>query len=383
MADDAQDRHLPATQRKIDKAREDGQVARSRDLGHLSALGLGIALLIVLAPRLTDWLQHLLASGLRFDAASLAKPQAMTEHLSHQGLQMLIVVLPLGAVLSGVAVAASVLSGGWNFTMKPLEPKFEKLNPWTGLGRIFSMQQLADTGKACLLAVILGTIGVLYMKAQLPHFTALVSMPLPTALGEAGSLLKDGLLLVLLALAASAAIDVPFQRQMLMRRLRMSVQEAKQEHKDVEGNSEVKGKIKAKMRELANRRMLQAVPQADLVVMNPTHFAVALKYDDSRMAAPRVVAKGADLMAFRIRDAAQGAKVPVLQAPPLARALYKHCEVDQEIPAALFSAVAQVLAWVFQLRAAVAAGRSLYLDPPDVEVPPGMDPLNPRVEPSL
>ena len=383
MADDAQDRHLPATQRKIDKAREDGQVARSRDLGHLSALGMGIALLIVLAPRLTDWLRQLLASGLRFDAQTLARPGAMNEQLTHLGGQMLMVVVPLGALVAFVAVAASVLSGGWNFTMKPLQPNFGKLNPWAGLGRLFSIQQMADTGKACLLALILASIGVLYTQAQLPKFTALVALPLPAGLAEAGSLLQGGLVLILLALALSAAIDVPLQRQMLMRKLRMSVQEAKQEHKDVEGNSEVKGKIKAKMRELANRRMLAAVPQADLVVMNPTHFAVALKYDDASMGAPRVVAKGADLMALRIRDAAKGANVPVLQAPPLARALFKHTEVDQEIPAALFAAVAQVLAWVFQLRAAAAAGRSLFLEPPEVTVPPGMDPLNPAVEPEL
>jgi flagellar biosynthetic protein FlhB len=163
----------------------------------------------------------------------------------------------------------------------------------------------------------------------------------------------------------------------------MTVEEAKKEHKETEGNPEIKARLRQKMREISGRKMLAAVPQADLVVMNPTHFAVALKYDDATMAAPRVVAKGQDLLAFKIRDLAKDSKVPVLQAPPLARALFHHAEVDQEIPAALFAAVAQVLAWVYQLRAAVAAGRPLDLAPPDVTVPPGLDPLSPRIEPEL
>ena len=377
MADDAQDRNLPASERKIQKARADGQVARSRDLGHLAAVGAGVALLIAFAPTFTAWLSLLLTDGLRFDATALARPGAMTERLSHSTFQMLLAVVPLGAVVALVAVAASVLSGGWNFTLKPLEPKFEKFDPISGIGRLFSKQQLVETVKVCLLALVLGAIGAMYLKAQLPAFAGLIALPLPAALAEAGALLQGGLLLMLLALGTFALVDVPLQRQMLLRRLRMSVQEAKKEHKDVEGNTEVKGKIKAKMRELANRRMIAAVPGADLVVMNPTHFAVALKYDEATMGAPRVVAKGADLLAFKIRDAAQGAKVPVLQAPPLARALYKHAEIDQEIPAALFSAVAQVLAWVFQLRAAMAAGRPMTTPQPQVQVPEGMDPLHP------
>jgi flagellar biosynthetic protein FlhB len=181
---------------------------------------------------------------------------------------------------------------------------------------------------------------------------------------------------MLLALAAFALVDVPLQRHLLLQRLRMSFEEMKKEQRDVEGNTEVKGKMRARMREMANRRMLAAVPHADLVVMNPTHYAVALKYDEARMAAPRVVAKGADLMALRIRDAAKGAAVPVLQAPPLARALYAHAEIDQEIPAQLFAAVAQVLAWVYQLRAAAAAGRPMHAPMPDLQVPPELDPAH-------
>ncbi|MBK1690104.1 flagellar biosynthesis protein FlhB [Rubrivivax gelatinosus] len=374
MADDAQDRRLPASQRKISKARKEGQVARSRDLGHLAALGTGLALLIAFAPRLTEWLRRLLEAGLRFDSKAVDHTGSMVERLAGSGLDMLVVVLPLGVAIAVVAGGSAVLSGGWNMTFKPLHPTFSKLNPIQGLGNLFQPQQLTNTLKACLLALILGIIGALYFKAQLPEFTSLVSMPLPTALAETGSLLQGGMVLMLIALGLFALVDVPLQRFMLLRRLRMSFEEAKQEHKQTEGNPQVKGKIKAKMREMARRQMIAAVPGADLVVMNPTHYAVALKYDEATMAAPRVVAKGTDMLAFRIRDAARAAKVPVLEAPPLARALYRHAEVDQEIPAALFGAVAQVLAWVYQLRAAMAAGRPLDAPAPAIAVPPGLDP---------
>ena len=383
MADTSQDRTLPATPRRIQKARAEGQVARSRDLGHLAVLGSGIALLSAFAPELTRWLQQLLAQGLRFDVTTLAQPQSMSDRLADLVTPMLAALLPVGGIVAGVALAAAVLSGGWTFSWKPLTPTAEKLNPLAGLGRVFSLHQLTDTLKACLLAVILGLVGALFLAQQWMEHTRLLAMPLPAALAAGGELVRTGLLVLGGVLAAFALVDVPLQRQLHLRRLRMSVQEVKQEMKEVEGNAEVKGRVRARMREMANRRMLTAVPTADLVVMNPTHFAVALKYDERRGGAPRVVAKGADLLALRIRDLAQGAKVPVLQAPPLARALYAHCEVDQEIPARLFAAVAQVLAWVFQLREAAAAGRAFAAQPPMPEVPPDMDPLNATPAPDV
>jgi len=377
MAESDQDRKLPASQRKIDKARADGQVARSRDLGHFGALAAAVALLAALAPQITGWLSQALIDGLHFDAQTIAHPEGMGERLGTLSLQMLFVLLPLFAVMAGVALAAGVLSGGWNFTLKPLHPNFEKFNPLTGLTRVFSGHQLTETLKACLLAVLLGGVAATWLWRQWMHHAELLAMPLPTALAEGGVLIKGGLLLLCGVLALFALVDVPLQRFMLGRRLRMSVTEAKQEHKETEGSSEIKGRMRARMRELANRRMLAAVPEADLVVMNPTHYAVALKYDEAAIGAPRVVAKGADLLAMKIRDLARDAKVPVLQAPPLARALYANCEVDQEIPARLFSAVAQVLAWVFALRDAARAGRPVTTDAPMPEVPADMDPHNP------
>lgn len=383
MAETAQDRQLPASQRKIEKARTEGQVARSRDLGHFGAIAAVVLLLAALAPQISAWLGRLLAQGLSFDATLMAHPEAMVQRLAALALQMLAVLLPLFGVMVGVAIAAGVLAGGWNFPLKPLAPNFGKINPLRGLGNLFSGQQLTQTLKACLLALLLGGVAALYLSRQWLHHAELLSMPLPAALASGAGLVQGGLLLLCGVLAAFALVDVPLQRLMLARRLRMTAQEMKQEFKEIEGNVEVKAKIRLRMREMANRRMLAAVPQADLVVMNPTHYAVALKYDEHAMAAPRVVAKGADLLALKIRDLAREAKVPVLQAPPLARALYAHTEIDQEIPARLFGAVAQVLAWVYQLRDAMAAGRTLATEPPTPEVPADLDPLTPRKEPEL
>jgi len=379
MADNsAQDRTLPATQRKITKAREDGQVARSRDLGHFAAFFAAGLVLVAFAPELTGWLGRLVASGLRFDASVLAGTQPMLERLAEQGGQFVLLVLPLGLLMVLVALASGVAAGGWNFTWKAIAPSWQKIDPLAGLGRVFSLEQVGQALKACLLALVLGLIGGLFLKANLARFAEALALPLPAALAHAGNTVWAGVVLLLLALGAFALVDVPLQRALWLKRLKMSHDEVKKEMKEVEGNSEVKAKMRVRMREMANRRMIANVPKADLVVMNPSHFAVALKYDEHTMGAPRVLAKGADLMAFRIRDAAKAANVPVLEAPPLARALFAHAEVDHEIPAALFSAVAQVLAWVYQLRAAME-GRGLPpAEPPRVDVPPDLDPANSR-----
>jgi flagellar biosynthetic protein FlhB len=205
-------------------------------------------------------------------------------------------------------------------------------------------------------------------------------MPLPQAFVHVLRSLQGGIALLVVALALFAAIDVPLQRFLHNSRLKMSHQEVKQEQKDAEGNVEVKAKVRARMREMVRRRMMAAVPTADLVVMNPTHYAVALKYDEATMGAPRVVAKGADLIAMKIRDLAKAADVPVLQAAPLARALYAHAGIDREIPAALFAAVAQVLAYVYQLRAALVGRAPMPAAVPEVEVPAELDPHHARAE---
>lgn len=369
-----QDRNLPASPRKLEKAREDGQLARSRDLGHFAALTAAGAVLVATAPAVADFLRNALAHALRFDQATLAQPGSMGERLLDQTFTLLWVVLPFGAVMVAAALAGSLLLSGWNWTWKPLMPKFDKLNPLTGLPKIFTKDKLIDALKGSALALILGVIGALFLKSHVDVLGGVLAMPLPAAIGEAAQTLLGGLALLLLALAAFALIDAPLQLRLHAQRLKMSRQELKQEHKELEGNSEVKAKVRAIMRDKVKRRMMAAVPSADLVVMNPTHYAVALKYEDGKMAAPRVVAKGADLIALAIRDLAKDSKVPVLQAPVLARALYAHAELDREIPAALFAAVAQVLAYVYQLRAAMAGRLAMPGDLPTLDVPPELDP---------
>tara|TARA_B100001105_G_scaffold16576_1_gene12046 strand:+ start:593 stop:1753 length:1161 start_codon:yes stop_codon:yes gene_type:complete len=380
MADSAQDKNLPASARKLAKAREQGQVARSVDLGHFAAIAIGGWLLVKWAPDIGQWMQKILMQGLRFDHAMLQNPRLMGERAAALGMQMLMVIVPMGLVMSLVGVASACLSGGWNFTTQALSPKFDKLNPLTGVTRLFSKGNLVQALKSVMLAAVLGTVGALYLQSRIEAFAATLAMPLPAALQQAVSASLSGLIQVVVTLALFAAIDVPYQRWKLANELKMSFQDVKDEHKEAEGNQEVKQKIKVKMREMARKRMLAAVPNADLVVMNPTHYAVALQYDDKKMGAPRVVAKGADLLAMRIRDIARESKVPVLQAPPLARALYQHAELEREIPAALFSAVAQVLAYVYQLRAAMAGEAPEPGDLPELPVPPELDPQNPAYQ---
>jgi flagellar biosynthetic protein FlhB len=377
MADqDAQDRNLPASAKKIERSRAEGQVPRSRDLPHFAMMVAGGAVLSVGGPQIVEKLRQTLITGLHFDASQLARKDFMGERLIEMTLAFAAVMGPIVAVLIVAGIASNLASGGWNWTMKPLAPKFTHLNPLSGLKRLFSGQGFGTALKAVLLALVLGIVGAMVLKDRLAAYVGIMTVPLPAALAYAGQQLMGGLALLAVALALFAAIDVPLQRQPWLRRMRMSREEVKQEIKEVEGNVEIKAKMRAKMREMAKRRMLAAVPQADLVVMNPTHYAVALKYEEGKMAAPKVIAKGADLLAMKIRDLAKESRVPVLQQPVLARALYAHAKVDHEIPAALFGAVAQVLAYVYQLRAAMAARNAPRPDMPHPHVPPELDPHN-------
>lgn len=383
MADqDTQDKHLPASARKLDKAREEGQVPRSRDLGHLLAMLAGFGMVVALAPSVSARLLELLATGLRFDARTVAAPGFMLERLASLSWQMLLVVLPFCLAVAAAAVAASFLSGGILWTFKPLMPNFGRMNPVTGFGRLFSKDQAIEALKVSLLALIVGAVGAFYLERTWPDLVALLALPLPAALAGMGQTLAGAVTWLLVTLTVFALVDLPLQRHLHAQRLKMSVQEARDELKQTEGNQEAKNRVKNIMRERARKRMLARVPTASLVVMNPTHYAVALHYDESSMAAPRVVAKGADLLALRIRDLAREHEVPVLQAAPLARALYAHAEVDREIPLALYSAVAQVLAYVFRLRAALAGEAPYPPDLGDITVPEDLDPHHRRARPA-
>lgn len=373
--DSSQDRNLPASQRKLQKARDDGQVTRSRDLGNLAVLGTGALTMLMLAPMVLDQLKHALSQQLTFNASTVRQTADVLLRLQDATLTGLAVSAVFAVVILPAVIISTVATGGWVLSLKPLMPDFSRINPLSGFGRLFSREQLAHVAKLVLMTAALVAVAASFFMSNLDRVAGLAMQPSVAALPELGRWITAGVGLLLLVVLALAALDVPLQAFMFKSRMRMSHEEVKQEHKESEGNPMMKGKLRARQREIAQRNSVGAVPKADFVVMNPTHFAVALKYDESRMGAPQVISKGADLLALKIRDLAKSHKIPVLQSPMLARALYTHAELNQEIPAKLYTAVAQVLAYVYRLKAALQ-GEGPMPDPcPQPFVPPEMDPF--------
>ncbi|XAH23051.1 flagellar biosynthesis protein FlhB [Xylophilus sp. GW821-FHT01B05] len=372
----SQDRQLPATEQKLRQARQDGQVSRSRDLAHLAVLGSGAVAVMVLMPVVFDRLKLALSRQLVFNATTLQDPANMLHQLRDLSLVGLLAALAFAVIVGATAMLSTVAAGGWVSSLKPVMPDFNRINPLAGLGRLFSKQQLANVSKLCLLTCILALVSWSYLRSSVQRVASLVLQPSTMAMQDLGNWLVTGVSLLLLVVFAAAVLDVPLQAFFHRSRLKMSHQEVKQEHKNSEGSPEVKNKLRQRQREVSQRRSISNVPKADFVLMNPTHYAVALKYDEKTMGAPQVIAKGADLLAMRIREVAKSHDVPVLQSPMLARALYAHAELDQAIPSALYAAVAQVLAYVYRMKAALRGQGAMPTAEPRPEplVPPEMDP---------
>ena len=378
--DSSQDKELPATERKLQKAREDGQGARSRDLSHLAILGAGAASILVLAPTLMDHLQKALSQQLVFDSRTVMTPGSMLERMQAVVMVGLVASVVFAVLTSMAAVISAIGAGGWIFSAKPITPQFSRLNPISGAANLFSKQQMANVAKMVLMTAILSFVAWNFMGNSIDRVARLVLQPSPLALRDVAQWLISGTSLLLLVVFLAAVIDVPLQAYFFKSRLKMSHEEVKQEHKESDGNPHTKGRIRQRQREMADRASVGAVPKADFVVMNPTHYAVALKYDEQTMSAPQVIARGTDLIALKIRDLAGTHGVPVLQSPMLARALYAHAELDQAIPATLYTAVAQVLAYVYRLKAALRGEGKMPEALVQPHVPPELDPLN-RVAP--
>ena len=375
----SQDKNLPATERKLQKTRADGQGARSRDLSHLAILGTGALLMLVGTQPLIDHMREAMARQLVFNAAAAKTPALMLERMqSMLGLGLGIAVV-FALVTTGASVLAGVAAGGWIFSFKPVSPQFNRLNPLSGLKNLFSKQQLTTVVKMVLMTVVLGFVAWKYMSANIAQIASVSAQPSPMALSMVGSWLSTGVTLLLVVVLLVAVIDVPLQAFLFKSRLKMSHEEVKQEHKESEGNPQLKGKLRQKQREIADRASVSAVPRADFVVTNPTHYAVALRYDDTSMAAPQVIAKGTDLVALKIRELAGVHQIPVLESPMLARALYAHADLDQAIPAALYTAVAQVLAYVYRLKAALRGEGLMPGELGEPPVPVELDPQHVRV----
>jgi len=373
-SEDRDERQLPASERKLAKAREDGQIPRSREAAHAASLLAAFMTVALYGPAFADRCMALLRGSLRFDRSVTRDPQLALNGAASQAWEAFVAVMPILVAPIAAAMLATLVVGGLVFTLKPITPDLSRIDPMAGLGRIFSMKSLIDFGKLALIALAVGLVGFWVISGGLHRFASYAGMPLPAALAAAGSDLKAGLLSVFGVVLVAALIDGPLQIFRHRKDLMMTPQEARQENRESEGDPQVKAKLRQRQREMSRGRMLAVVAQANVVVTNPTHFAVALKYDEGAMGAPRVVAKGADLLAARIRELAAESNVPMLEAPPLARALYRHVEIDQEIPAALYSAVAQVLAWVYQLQQ-FSAGRGGPPREPGIQVPDGLDPL--------
>ena len=375
MEPSSQDRNLPASERKLQKARDDGQVARSRDLSHLAVLGGGSLALMGLTPLIFDHLQRQLGLQLLFDAQTVQDPGIMLTRLASMAAVGLAACAVFSAIVSAIAVLSTLAVGGWVYSLKPITPDFSRMNPLNGFGNMFTKDKFTEVLKMTFIACMLIVVGFTYLSSNLETLRSLVLQPSSNSLAYLSAWLTKGMGLMLLVILIVAMVDVPLQNFLHKSRMKMSHQETKQESKESDGNPQMKGHIRQRQRDIAHGNSVKAVPKADFVLMNPTHYAVAIQYDDKTMNAPRVISKGADLLAFKIRDIATEHAITVLQSPALARALYANAEIDQDIPASLYTAVAQVLAYIYRLKAAMRGDGPMPGDAPMPFVPPELDPL--------
>lgn len=365
----------PASPRRLEKAREEGQVARSRELVTFAMLTTGMGGLWTMAEMMSGHFDSALRNGLQFERASAFDASHMMVQAGTAVLHALQALMPLLAMMLVAALVAPMMLGGWLFSSKSLVPNFSKMNPVAGIGRMFSTESLAELVKTIVKSLLVGGVAWWVISGNVAAIMALMSEPVRAALPHTLRLVAGSCALIIGALLLVAALDVPYQLWSHYRKLRMSREDLRQEQKESDGDPQVKAQIRRQQQQMAKRRMMAEVPKADIIVTNPTHFAVALKYLDKEMRAPRVVAKGTDLVALRIRAMAEENKVPILEAPPLTRALYRHTQLGDEIPAALYAAVAEVLAWAYQLHRWRDEGGTVPRTPQDLPVPESLDPL--------
>ena len=349
-----QERTEEPTARRLQQAREKGQVARSRELNTLLMLLPCAVALWVTGEMAMDAVRRLFSGALTPPTSTMKATEEVGAVLGHSLLYGLEMIVPFLALTVVVALLGPASMGGLIFSVQSMTPGLDKLDPIKGLGRIFSRKSLLELVKSLLKFFLVSGVAALVLLSFERQVMGLISLPVGEGIAQAGRMIMLTLILLSASLILVVAIDVPFQLWDHNRKLRMTKQEVKDEMKETDGNPEVKGKLRQKQREIADRRMLADVPTADVVITNPTHFSVALKYDQSGTTAPRVIAKGADLMAMQIRHIARANDIVIYEEPPLARALYASTEVGDEIPGNLFLAVARVLAYVFHLRKAQA-----------------------------
>ena len=371
---DQEKTEAPSPQR-LEKAREDGQVVQSRELSTFVILMVGGSALWMMASGLGQTLSHIVQSALQFNPGIARDSSHVMAQLSDQFFEAALALAPFLGLMVVATLAAPLMLSGWLFSTKALAPKFDRLNPLSGIKRMFSSQGLIELVKSLAKVGLLGSVAAWLIWSNLDAIFSLSLESPSLAIRHMGDLIGKVFLLASGAMILIVVIDLPYQLWSHHNKLKMTKEELRQEAKESEGDPHLKARIRSQQREVARRRMMSEVPTADVVITNPTHFAVALKYSEGKMGAPRVVAKGADEVAARIRALAAEHNVPLLEAPPLARALFRHTELGDEIPATLYAAVAEVLAYVFQLRHFQQVGGAYPNVPTALPVPPELDPL--------
>ena len=338
------------SQKRLQDARDRGQLPRSRELTNFATMIGGSATLLAIGGVLSARLSQMMRRGLAIDPQQLRDPDGMFGSLSEACMSALTVLLPVFGALIALVVLAALALGGWNFSMQAMTPDFSRLSPLAGMKRLFGLRSASELGKALLKCAVVGGVCAAIVSSVFGDVLALAHMEPRTAIGRGAGLVSWAFVWLCASLALIAMVDVPLQLFQFKRALRMTRQELRDEAKESDGRPETKQRIRQMQQTLARRRMMHKVPTADVVIVNPTHFAVALKYDPKKMRAPRVLAKGVDLVAQNIRRIAAEHRVPVFESPKLARALYRSTDLNKEIPAGLYVAVAQVLSYIFRVR---------------------------------
>ena len=369
MADDSDlDKSEQPTDSKLKKAKEKGQIPRSRELTSLIILLVGIMLFWIMGTHFVSKLKAIIQQAMLV-AHRTDDDKQIIFNLINLLTAGFWAILPIFVGLVIVAIIAPLSVGGLLFSLQSIKPNLGKLNPISGFKRLFSLRIFSELFKSILKVVLIAFAAALFLIHQFPNMLALPSMYLNNALSQVMQLLIYASLLIVLALIPMIGFDIFYQIWSNLKKLKMSKQEVKDEFKEQEGNPQIKGRIRQMQQAIARRRMMKDVPKANVIVTNPTHYAVALQYDEKTMSAPKILAKGTDNIASKIKQIAQEHQIPQLEAPPLARALYRHGEIGKSIPAELYAAVAQILAWVYQLKRWHRYGGEKPLKPTNLSIP--------------
>ncbi len=373
MSEDVgQERTQQATPRRKEQAREKGQVSHSRELNTMFMLLSAGATAYFLGPAMIKELAELLQQHFALEREVIFDPSIMPGVFAAACIKMLMILAPFFLIMIVAAIAGPLAMGGVTFSAEALNFKYDRIDPVKGMQRVFSLKGFIELLKAVAKFFIIAAIAILFLYHQSSNYFSLSGEPIEQGMAHAGNLLIYGFFTIAATLIVIAVIDVPFQIWDFNKQIKMTFQEVKDESKETEGNPEVRSRIKRMQREMAQRRMMSEVPKADVIVTNPEHYSVALRYDQKKMRAPIVVAKGMDLIAFHIRTIAREHQIPILEAPMLARALHHTTDLNREIPAGLYLAVAKVLAYVFQLKREPYWQRKRDLKMDDLPIPDDM-----------